>query len=172
MIAALISKNTMYKVTLPEMVRGNYSINDESGKKLINIESVNGNWQIVNSSNFKVIDPKKIKEIKNGKIVGNMEGIVNDNIVLKEYSVYYILFNNSDNIWILYSASTCEKYTHLNIKSTFEITIGYDKTNSISYEGTFIKNRHVRIFNNNGRLLLENFDTDFGCFINNKAVRK
>lgn len=172
MIATLIGKNVMYKITLPEFVRGNYSINDESDKKLINIESVDGNWQIVSNNNFKIIDPKEVNAIKNGKLSKKFQGKTIENVMLKEYSVYYILFNNSNEIWILYCAPTCESFIHLDVKTSSEIIIGRDKNNHISYDRPLIKNRHVRIFYSNGRLLLENFDVDYGCFINNKPARK
>ena len=137
MIATLISKNVMYKITLPEFIRGNYSINDA---------------------------------IKNGKLSKKFQGKTIENIMLKEYSVHYILFNNSDEIWILYCAPTCEEFIHLDVKTSSEMIIGRDKNNHISYDRPFIKNRHIRIFYSNGRLL--NFDKDYGCFINNKPARK
>ena len=50
MIVALIGKNKMLKTNLPKFTIGNYAINDENGRKIINIESKNGNWQIVNNN--------------------------------------------------------------------------------------------------------------------------
>jgi len=169
LIAVLIGKNVIYKTTLPEFVRGNYSINDEKEKKLINIESINGNWQIVENNNFNIIDPKDVDILKS-KESKKIHVKKFENIVLKEYSIHYILFNNSDEIWILYCMPTCEKFTHLYMKTSSEILIGRDKDNNISYDNELIKNKHIRIFYRNGRLLLENFDADFGCYINNKHV--
>lgn len=172
MIATLIGKNIMYKTTLPKFIRGNYSINDESNKKLINIESVEGNWQVESNNNFKIIDSEEVNTIRNRKISKKFQGKTIKNIILKEYTTHYILFNNSDEIWILYCAPTCEEFIHLDVKTPHEIIIGSDKNSHILYDSTLIKNKHIRIFYNNGRLLLENFDADYGSFINNKPARK
>lgn len=172
MIATLIGKNVMYKITLPEFIRGNYSIQDANDKNLINIESINGSWQIVSNNNFKIIDPKEYEAIKSGKILKKIQGKTTQNVMLKEYSTHYILFNNSKEIWILYCAPTCENFMHLDIKTASGITIGSDQNSHISFNNPLVKNKQARIFYNNGRLLLENFDMDYGCFINNKPARK
>ncbi len=170
MIATLIGKDVVYKVTLPEFVRGNYTIRDKNDKKLINIESINGIWQITSNNHFKILDSEQINIIKNGKVPRNFQGKTIKNIMLKEYSMHYILFNNSDDVWILYCSPTCEKYIHLDVKILSEILIGRDESNDISYDNPFIKNNHARIFYSNGKLLLENFDRTYGCCINNKPV--
>ena len=56
MIATLIGKSGIYKTTLPEFIRGNYSFVNENDKKLINIESVDGKWKVVSNNSFKIID--------------------------------------------------------------------------------------------------------------------
>lgn len=165
MIATLIGKNVMYKTTLPEFVRGTYSINNEIDKKLINIESVNGKWQIMSNNNFKIIDPKEFNISKNDNLSKKV-------IVLEEYSMYYILFNNSKDVWILYCSPTCENFIHLDVKSSSEILIGRNKNSNILYDNPLIKDKHMRIFYSNGKLLLENFDVAYGCFINSKPTRK
>ena len=170
MIATLIGKNVMYKITLPEFIRGNYSISNENDKKLINIEAINGKWQVNKNKNFKIIDPKEIKNIKNYRIMNDYKVKSLDNIVLKEYSFHYILFNNSKDIWILYCAPTCEEYIHLDKKTSSEIIIGRNNVNHISFDNELIKERHARIYYSNGKLLIENFDNNFGCFVNNKHV--
>ena len=172
MIVALIGKNEIYKVTLPENIRGTYTINDENGKKLINIESINGMWQIASSSKSKILDDSEIKNIRKGKVPKNFHGKIIENAILKEYSSYYILFNHSEDIWILYCSPTCERYIHLDFQTSSEIIIGSDENCDITYHNEFIKNRQVRIFYSNGKLLLETFRDSYGCFINSKAVGK
>ena len=171
MIATLIGKNTMYKVTLPEFIRGNYSINDKNDKKLINIESINGNWQIVSNRNYKIIKTREGIDVQSDMISKKSQVKFLQNVVLKEYGVYYILFNHSNEIWTLYCSPTFENFTHLNVKKSSQLLIGRDKNCQIVYDRPFIKDRYVRIFYSNGRLLLEKFDKNYECFINNKPVR-
>ncbi len=170
MIATLIGKNVIYKTTLPEFIIGNYSIQDNNDKKLINIESENGNWKIVSNNNFKIIDLKEIGKIKNKKLSEKVRGTTFKEVILNEYSIHYIIFNNSKEIWVLYCSPTCERFTHLDFNTSSEIFIGQDKKNHISYKCPCIKDKHTRIFYSNGMLLLENFDSDYGCFINNKPA--
>ena len=70
----------MYKITLPEFIRGNYSISNENDKKLINIEAINGKWQVNKNKNFKIIAPKEIKNIKNYRIMNDYKVKSLDNI--------------------------------------------------------------------------------------------
>ena len=170
MIATLIGKDVMYKITLPEFIRGNYSISSENDKKLINIEAINGKWQVVSNNSFKIIDPKEIKNINNYKILKENSVKTLENIILKEYSFNYILFNNSKDIWILYCSPICEEYVHLDRNISSEILIGQNKDNHISFDNNLVKEKHARIYYSNGKLLLENYDRDYGCFVNNKHV--
>ena len=164
MIVALIGKNKMLKTNLPKFTIGNYAINDENGRKIINIESKNGNWQIVNNNSIKIV---------NAEHINNKEKINLDNIrevTLKEHNLYYVSFSNMKEIFILYCSPDCESFTHLDVKKSSEITIGSNKNNNISYSSPLVKSKHARIFYSNGRLMLENFDKDYGCFINNRPV--
>lgn len=65
-------------------------------------------------------------------------------------------------IFILYCSPDCESFTHLDVKKSSEITIGSNKNNNISYSSPLVKSKHARIFYSNGRLMLENFDKDYG----------
>ena len=60
----LIGKNTLYKLSLPRVVEGNYWLTDHKKKnerKLINVEGKNGKWQLVNNPQTKIIDLKFIE---------------------------------------------------------------------------------------------------------------
>ena len=86
LIVSLIGKDKLYKVKLPNFIQGNYAIHDENNKKLINIEGKNENWQIASNQNAKILNPKKSNK--------ESEEIM-DKAILKEYSIYYILFQHS-----------------------------------------------------------------------------
>lgn len=166
MIAVLIGKNVIYKTNLPENISGNYTINDKNGKKLINIQSRNGEyWQINSTNHAKIVNPEWLnkKSVK--------EEVINS-VVLKEYNVNYILFSGSKEIFILYCVPTFEQYTHFDIINTAEITIGNNKDNEIFYNNPLIKPKQAKIFYSNGQLMLENYSIDYGAFINDKPALK
>ncbi len=161
MIVSLIGKDKLYKVKLPNFIQGNYAIHDENNKKLINIEGKNENWQIASNQNAKILNPKKSNK--------ESEEIM-DKAILKEYSIYYILFQHSNEIFVLHCAPTCENFMHFDVKGHSEIFIGSDGDNSITYKNPLIKSKHAHIYYSNGRLMFENFDSDYGCFINNRPA--
>ena len=60
---ALIGKNTLYKLSLPKNVEGNYWLTDhkeKNEKKLINVEGKDGKWHLVTNNQTNVIDLKFI----------------------------------------------------------------------------------------------------------------
>lgn len=173
MIVTLIGKNVLYKTKLPEVAIGNYWITDANNKKLINIEGHGENWIIFSNNNTKIVRPKSLTSPNVSKIMQSKENIISG-ITLKEYSMYYIYLEEYPNdIFVLYCSPEYEgDFTHLYIKTSQEILIGSDEKCHIEYNNPLVKDVHARIFFSNGKLMLENLDTDFGTFVNNNPVDK
>lgn len=171
MIVTLIGKNVLYKTKLPEVAIGNYWLTDMNDKKLMSIEGTGENWQVFSNNNVKIVNPKSVKSSNIAKIVQSKENIIND-AILQEYSMYYIHLKDYVNeVFVLYCAPDFEEsFIHLDIKSSQEILIGSGEKCNILYDMPLVKNVHARIFFSNGKLMIENFDTDFGTFIGNKPV--
>ena len=166
----------MHKLILPQTVIGNYWISDRTGKiekKLVNIEGLNGNWIIVSNNYAKIIDLKSVN-INNGEIraVSGAEK-VEKQIILKENKMFGIYLTSTKEFYVIYCAPSYEdNLTHYDIKNTQEVHIGSGRQNHICYENKLVKDFHAKIVLNNGRLILENFDTDFGTFVNSKPIKK
>ena len=159
MLVTLIGKNTIHKLILPKIVVGNYWISDKSGekeKKLINIHSMQGEWIITSNDFAKVID------LKENKVV--------ESVSLKINKFYGIRLGNLNELFILSCTPRIENYTNLSIRHTSEIYIGKGVNNHISYKNNLIAEKHARIYMNNERWIIENFDSNFGTFVNNKPV--
>ncbi len=176
MLVTLIGKNVKYKTILPQNITGNYWISDTEGeneKKLVNIQAQNGQWQIVSTNFARIINNKNIK-IQNGQIqITKSQDQIIDKITLNEYSMHCITIGNSNELYILYCSPVYEKnFCHLNIKSTSEILIGSNDNNNIIYNNALVKNIHARIFLSNGRWMLENFDSEYGTFVNDISVKE
>lgn len=174
MLVTLIGRNSMlYKIALPKTPVGNYWLSDNSGeeeKKLINIEGFNGNWQISSNNFVRIVNPKWVNRDK--QPLFNEEKYLKY-INLKEYSMYYISFYNSDELFILYCSPISEEnFIQMKIKNTTEIIIGNNNNNDISYMNPLVKNKHARIYFYNGRCYIENFDLIFGTFVNNKPIHR
>ena len=174
MLVTLIGKDCVHKIVLPKEPLGSYWISDKSGeneRKLINIEEDNGKWQIVSNNYLKIIKANYINfNSENINIELTKEKIA-PKAILHEYSMYCVYLGNSDEMYILYCSPVYEKdIIHLDIKNTSEILIGKDKNNHICYNHVLIKNNHARIFSNNGKWNVENFDKRYSIFINDLPV--
>ena len=173
MIVALIEKNAMYKLKLPKNPVGNYWITGENNKKLVNIEGKGNRWQVTTTSSVKILKGSAVKSIKVSNTAKNRENLI-DKIELKEYGINFIYLKDvSNNVFVLYCYPSNENtLINLNIKTTKEITIGQDKINDIVYMHPLVEKRHARIYYSNGKLMIENFNTSFGTFINGEPVTK
>ena len=173
MVVTLIGKNVLYKTKLTEVPIGNYWITDNNDKKLLNIEGNGKEWKVISNNNTKILKPKSLTSLNVSKIAES-EGNIIKQITLNEYGMYYVYLKKaSNNAFILYCEPDFEpSYIHLNMKSSQEILIGSDDTNDIIYKNPLVKKKHARIFFSNGKLMLENFDEDFGTFVNNNPADK
>ena len=98
MIVTLIGKNRLYKLVLPKNIVGSYWLTDgegEKGRKLINIEGIDGKWQITNNNSIEILDFKIINREKNNMKRNDKTHIKNDftkcNVSMKQMSKQEIL---------------------------------------------------------------------------------
>ena len=128
MLVTLIGKDRIFKLQLPQVVKGNYWLSDKTGsieRKLINIEEKNGKWQIVSNNYSQIINPSCI-HISDSKIeVVNSDNRVLDKIILQECGMYGIMLDNSNELCLLYCSSIYEEnIMQLDINDTEEILVG------------------------------------------------
>ncbi len=161
MFVALIGKNEIYKTTLPKNQMGTYYITNKEGKKIINIDGFNGAWIISSNNHVKITNKKSLD--KENQI---------SSITLKPYQQHWVYLTQEKQWYILYCAPVLEEYIELNLKTTGEISIGKDEKNHIQYSHPLIKKTQAKIFHSVGVLLIENYDLNFGTFVNNKPVTK
>ena len=174
LLATLIGKKAIYKITLPKVPVGNYWIEDENkGKKLVNIEAKDGNWQIASNNFCQIINPQYVSVTNESiKLVPVRECSI-DKAILRPYSSYSICLGNSRDVWTLYCSEAFEdSFVHLDMKNTQGFYIGSSKQNHISYANKLVSSTHAHVFNNNGRWMIENRDLKYGTFVNNIPVYK
>lgn len=171
MIVNLIGKNIVYKLNLPRTITGNYWLTDDKDRKLINIEGINNQWQLINDNYLEIYDFNSIEIDENKIRIDRNKTYRREAILLKEYQMYGIVFKNVDELFVLYCEPTYEdNFIHLNVKNTTEITIGNGVHNLISYPNKVVSSTHTRIFLYEGRWMVENLDNRFGTFVNGKPV--
>ena len=172
MIVTLMGRNFMYNLSLPKIVVGNYWLKDkegDNGRRLINIEGVDGKWQIKNSNYLEVINPNILEREKSIIRINGRQ--VSTKFTLENYDMYGIHFKNSNELYLLYCSPTCENnLTHLEMQKKTEIFIGKGSHNQIIYRNKLLADTHTQIFRYEGRWNIRNFDNQFGTFVNNKPV--
>lgn len=171
MLVTLIGKNNIIKLTLPKFPEGSYWINDVTGKKIINIQGKFNQWQIISSDFAKIINSQYIKFSDNVLKVIPSKYTTIKNIVLKEYSMHFISIGNNNEIYVLYCSPVCEnEILHFDIKNFSEISIGKSASNDISYNNTLMSENHARIFYNDGKWNIKNYDKMFGTYVNGEQI--
>ena len=174
MQVTLIGRQELYKIVLPKNPIGNYWLSDKIGekeRKLINIEGKGKYWRIKSDDNVKVINSKSINITNDSISIKPGVDIYSDSLILQEHSMYAISIGNMGDIYILYCSPAYESETlHLNINRATEFYIGRNEKNQITYKNSLVAEHHARIFNTNGRWLIENFDQKTGTFVNNAQI--
>ena len=172
MVIALIGKDKIYKTTLPDISKGDYWISDEQDKKLVNIKMIDNKCYISSSSTVRIINPKYINEIHQNFFDKELDKAIVKECYVETYSIHYIAIKGIEELFILYAMPTCEKFEKYDITNALELFIGSGEECHIQADSPIIKRKHARIYYSNTQLMLENLDTDYGTFINNRPCRK
>ena len=87
--------------------------------------------------------------------------------------MYGVSFNDSKGLFILCCLPTFERdFKQLNIKKRELFYIGSDPKNQISYKNHIISKKHAKIYLYGNNWMIENYDMNFGTFVNGKPVIK
>ena len=168
MQVTLIGKDYINRLVLPQNVAGNYWISDTVENKeikLVSIEAQDGMW-FVGTKNY-----ARIYELK--EVAKQLQWVkIEDSIALKEHEVLGVQLGESKEMFLLYCAPVLETYTHLKIKDNNEITIGSGKKNQITYYSGWVSEYHAKLYKVDGKWMLDNFDTQYGVFVNGKVRHK
>lgn len=172
MIVSLIGRDKKYKIELPQEIEGSYWIvNEENGKKLVNIEGNIKNWQINSNRYVKIINPNSVKMVKGKLRVISSEYSVVSKITLKEHGMYFICFENSDDIYVLYCSPSFEdELLHFEMTGRYSILIGRNDSQDIMYSTPLISESHAQIFVQNNKLMIKNFNKSYGTYVNDKQI--
>ena len=176
MLVVLIGEGKMHSVVLPKVPSGNYIVYDEyedtdEDRQLLEIESKDGKWQITSDINAKIVNPNFINITRAEINATNPSELFVNRIILDKYKMCELIVGETEELYALCCLPVYENnWFHFDIRNTKEITIGKNSLNAISYENDLVSNSHARIFLNNGRWMLENYDKKYGTFLNNNLV--
>ena len=172
MVLTLVGKEGIYKMVLPEIAKDSYWISNENSgtkKELVNIEAVNGKWQITSNNYQKVINQEAV-DLEN-MTIKQQNNVFLTKAVLEVDHSYYICGADFSELYILYCSPTYEQnFYHLDIKNTNEISIGRGHDNQISYNDKLVSPVHAKLSFSEEKCFIENIDNKYGTYVNNKKV--
>lgn len=171
MILTLIGKNSLSKLILPHDPAGNYWLCDKSGNKLINVEAIDGKWQLISNSYSIIINKKNIQISQNKLSIANKEKNFS-RVILKNNGMYCIKLKNNNAPYLLFCTPLYEdNYLHLRMKGNFEIFIGNDKKKShIILNNALISPVHLKLYRNHDKWMVQNYDKNYPVFVNDTPV--
>lgn len=154
MIVYILNKDKLRKMNLPQKVYGAYSILDENGKTLANIEAENGEWILKDNPDIEIEINSSI--VKATKII--------------EYGYYCIKQTLNGEKTELFVTPLYDNNNKYYIVKSNQITIGADPSCSICYNFVNVKQKHVTITKNN-KYWVAQTEEDF-VYISNRPFRK
>jgi len=168
----------MCKLVLPQIAIGNYWLTDSTGRKLINIEGTNGEWSVNSNNGIQLVERAALTKRNVNNFRGeNVQKIdidytrTLDKVTLSEYDVHIVKFATSDDLFILYCSPVCDSSLFLlEPNNKKEILIGKAENNDITYNNEFVADLHAKLSFNEGKIIIENYDKNFGTFVNNRPV--
>ncbi len=159
MIVRLIKKKKIFNFVLPTKISGNYWITDNdylgNTRNLINVEEDNGKWKIKSDFETKIMSGENEVE----------------SAILREYGLYFLKINTDNEYVILYCSPVVENNTeHLKLNNINELIIGNDNRSHICYNYPLISRQHARLIYNNGKWIIQDLNSKYGTYVNNKAI--
>ncbi len=160
MLVYVIHEQRLFHLTLPKNIYGSYSLNDQDennkDRMLINITAEEGKW--IAYSN------KHVKIIKDNKPVESTQ--------LNNYQYLLLQIKGKDNYLIMYTCPVEDNtFTSVTLKNNIEFFIGKEKNNAISCNNPLIEGNHARLIYNKGVWSIEDLNTRYGTFVNEKSIK-
>ena len=172
MLLVLVGNNEMHKLILPKIPSGKYQIISNEGEyKLLEIDSVNGKWQMRSNNSIKIMNSEYLKSKGNQVTITDFGDDVVSSLVVEKNTFLRIYNEEVKKMFMLFCLSEYDdNWVHLDIKDKQAITIGQNPNNVICYVSDMVQVNHASISMINGKWTIEDFDEQIGTFLNNNSV--
>lgn len=157
MIASIFNKNAMISITLPEKIKGQYSLISDSGIK-VNIEGIDGKWLL--------------KATKQVVIVDNKQEV--DSCQIEEMSIYNLKNKKSHEKSFVFIEPTTDdrvEFQKYLFAKDIKLTIGRKTSNSIIINNNYVSANHAELSFSKGKWSITDNDSSNGTFVNGKRIK-
>ena len=155
MIVNILQKDKIRKIILPEKVYGVYSILDNNGKMLANIEAVNDQWVLKSHNAIEI----------------SVEGKVTNDVQLAPYYLYSIKILVTGEVYEFIATPTIDKTNKEYIAKKNQIIITNDASGDIIYNNPLVKNKSIILTKTNNHWVIDNKD-QARAYINGRLFKK
>jgi len=149
----LFDEREIVRFSLPDKVIGNFWMNDNDGKKIVNIGASENGWIISGSNNSSIF----------------LDNIYADGSVLRDKTYY--LIDRSGKHYVLYVDDGFDNsFMSYSIVGNLELNIGSGPQNDICFNSRFVNNQHIYLSYIDGRWCLKR-NADSLVYINNDSIK-
>ena len=160
MIVYVIHEKKLFSLTLPKNISGSYTLNDidnnNKSRMLINIQEENRQWVAYSNKHVKIWQDNKPVE----------------SVVLENYQYLLLEIKGTEGFLVMYTCPVNdETFTCVTLPNNIEFYVGQDNSNTISCNNPLIGYQHVKITYQNNNWMIEDLNTKYGTFIDNKVIQ-
>ena len=172
MLIVLVGNNEMYRLILPKIPSGKYKITSNDGEhQLLEINSVNGKWQMRSTNIIKIMNSEYLKSKGNQVTITDLDNDIVSSLVMEKNTYIRIYNDELKKLFVLFCLPEySDNWKHLDIKEKQTISIGSTNNNTICYAADMVQPNHARISFINGKWTLENLDDQIGTFLNSNSL--
>ena len=157
MIASLFNKNAMLSISLPEKIKGQYSLTTDSGLK-VNIEGIDEKWILKTTKQVVIVDNKQ--EV--------------DSCEIEEMCIYNLKSKKShEKSFVFVEPSTDDRveFKKYLFSKELKLSIGRKSSSSIVIDNNYVSNNHAELSFVNGNWSIVDNDSSNGTFVNGKKIK-
>lgn len=162
MIVTTISKGHINSISLPEKIKGQFWLYEESDateKPLVNIEGINNEWVMKSTRKVKILD-------SNNNVLKNT--------AVSPLSIYVLRNANEEKIFVFTEPITEDRqiFTKYLVKDDVDLTIGRTEQNDFCYSNRVVSSKHAVLSYRSGKWFIEDTNSTNGTFVNGERVTK
>lgn len=160
MIVTRISKDSIDTISLPQKIKGQYSICDNAGgisTSILSIEAVNGEWLLKSGKNAQVLDT---------------EGNACKSIPLESLRIYPIKRTDDEMTSVFTEPITDDRqtFTKYLVRDDVDLIIGRAENCDIYYSNRFVSSTHAVLSFKSGCWSIKDLNSTNGTFVNEKRI--
>lgn len=156
MIVSLLNKNAMLSITLPNKIKGQYSLTSNFGER-VNIEGIDDRWIL--------------KATKQNVIIDNKQEV--ESCEIKEMNIYNLKSKKThDKCFVFAEPSTDDRveFKKYLFNKDMKLSIGRNSNNSIIINNNYVSGNHAELSFLNGNWGVVDNGSSNGTFVNGKRV--